>query len=305
MTLGGEPQPRSAATPWVVLAALAAADLAVLKSLSIETGPVVIMLGLAAGVAGGFIALGQPSTSSRLRRALIYAGIVLGVIVPSVVGVLIRPPEDESRKDDPLSVQHALKYMPECGTNPCEAVKTITTGTGTGQVVVFGIQRSEKKYTFAAVESAVLILNPDGSLRWKSSFSPGYGLTEMDTDVTGHIFVEFAVTNHAGVAWVLDIRPGEVEDFGTRAGHLAVDGYSNPDRFGVRYLYTYRHGWYGAGSGLKTTLRDYFVWDGSAYRFAGCQEVSTAKWEPIRDFPPGSVQCPAPVGRHSVDLPPG
>jgi hypothetical protein len=282
---------------WAVAAVVAAGNLGILAGLGVHTGPVVAALLIFGAVAGAITRIAPHKRSTR-----ILVGVVLGVALPTAVGMFLR--------EDPLDESQITRYLPRCVQDPCSVVEHITTGTGTGEVHVFGVQRTGKVVQVSRDpkdrESAVLVVTPEGRLRWKSTWAPGFGLLAMDTDVTSHIFVRFAINNDFAAAWVLSVKPDGVEDFGTIGGtRLAVDGYSIPNDRGLRYLYAYRRRWH-PGDGQPVPLRDIYFWNGRTYRFGGCEptpEENPLDWPAEKRFAAGSRQCPRPVSPNAFNIP--
>ena len=180
-------------------------------------------------------------------------------------------------------------------------------GTGTGEAHVFAVERTRLVGKVPMpYRSAVVITSRDGELRWQRPYDAGYGITGMSTDLTGHVFISFAVTNHSGVAWVLDARPSGVNDFGTVDGsHIRAGNYSGPDQTQTRYLYTYRQGW--PADMARDALRDIFLWRHGNYRFAGCERQAAGggfvdrHGTRFKRYPAGSPQCPRPVHRYEFE----
>lgn len=201
----------------------------------------------------------------------------------------------------PPTDQYISSFVDECRQNPCKVLYKKRLGTGLGQVEVAAVQQQDPKALYA-VKSSVVVLAPNDTLRWTRGFSPGYGVIGMDTDVTGNIFVEFAVTNHSSIAWVLSVTPSAVEDFGTIAGDVVADEYAKPDGQGLRALYAYRSGWPANVQHYGTALRDVFEWrSGGGYKFTGCETYDEYHQSLVK-YPTGSSACPTAIGRYDFDL---
>ncbi|MGW7686571.1 hypothetical protein ACWGID_37865 [Kribbella sp. NPDC054772] len=210
------------------------------------------------------------------------------------------------------SLQHRVEQaIAECRQDgyECRTTKSIVIANGAGALTAVGVDLIDKNLSGSAAGSAVLVFDASGGLRWTSpiqSFQPGYGLTGLDTDVTNHLFVSFAVTNHSGIAWVIDPSTTPVQTFGSVGGSgLVIDGYEEPTFAGVRRLHTYREGW-PANTRNPSTSRDVFEWNGSRYVHRGCELVGPIEADGNRQVqamrPAGSARCRQPVGKYSVDL---
>jgi hypothetical protein len=214
-------------------------------------------------------------------------------------------------KGTPSLEERVRDAIEECGQDgfECKTSKSIVIANGAGELTAVGVDLVDKNLMSSSAGSAVLVFDKSGGLRWKSpiqSFLPGYGLTSLDTDVTNHLFVRFAVTNHSGIAWVIDPSATPVQTFGTVGGTgLVVDTYEEPNFAGVRRLITYREGW-PANTRNPSTSRDVFEWNGTAYVHKGCEIVGPidqdGRREVLRSIPAGSATCARPVGKYSVDL---
>jgi hypothetical protein len=281
-----------------VVVVVAAAG-AILAALGVKTGPTVILLAVIGGVAAVIEKI-SPEKESPRARAVRMVGVMFAVACLVGLGLITRP--EEEAEPDPLAPERLFSHVPACAEGGCEITDHLTAGTGTDEVHVFGVQHP---FGAAGVDSAVvLIVNPDGELRWKANLPTGFGIYEVVTDATRHIFIRLGVTNHSSVAWVLDLQRRGVRDFGTVGGvKLPVEGYSSPDAGGIRYLFASREGW--PANEEPDALRDYFEWDGKAYRYAGCERIDFS--QPLspgpQRFPAGSARCPKPVNEYAVDMP--
>ena len=124
--------------------------------------------------------------------------------------------------------------------------------------------------------------------------------------MTNHLFVSFAVTNHSGIAWVIDPSATPVQTFGSVGGTgLVVDAYQEPNFAGVRRLITHREGW-PADTRNPSTSRDVFEWNGTTYVHKACEVVGPidpdGQRQLLRTIQAGSAKCLRPVGKYSVDL---
>jgi hypothetical protein len=246
----------------------------------------------------------------RDANKLTLIGLVVTVVV-AVFGDDLASRVGDLFKRSPGLEQRVREAIEECRQDgfECKTSKSIVIANGTGELTAVGVDLIDKKVMSSPAGSAVLVFDKSGGLRWKSpiqSFTPGFGLTALETDVTNHLFVSFAVTNHSGIAWVVDPSVVPVQTFGTVGGSpLAVDGFEDPDFSGVRRLTAFREGW-PANAQNPTTSRDVFVWDGKSYVFKGCELLGPSTSEGDRKVlevrRPGTPQCTAPIGKYSVDL---
>ncbi|MFI7059642.1 hypothetical protein ACIBL3_01555 [Kribbella sp. NPDC050124] len=237
--------------------------------------------------------------------ALIVAVVVLLVgddLVSRVGGWIKGSPSLDER------VRAAIEECRQDGFE-CKTSKSIVIANGAGELTAVGVDLVTKEELSSSAGSAVLVFDKSGDLRWKSpiqSFLPGYGLTALDTDVTNHLFVSFAVTNHSGIAWVIDPSATPPQTFGSVGGTgLVVDAYEEPTFAGVRRLITYREGW-PANTRNPSTSRDVFEWNGTAYVHKSCEVVgpidANGRRQVLRTLQAGSAKCLQPVGKYSVDL---
>lgn len=255
----------------------------------------------------------QPERSPWYRDGtkLTWIGIGLAVVVAlfgdnlwaRIGGLFHREPSLQQR------VEQAIEECRQDGFS-CRTTKSIVIANGAGELTAVGVDLVNQNLAGGAASgSAVLVFDAAGGLRWKSpiqSFLPGYGLTGLDTDVTNHLFVRFAVTNHSGIAWVIDPSTTPVQTFGTVGGSgLVVDAYDEPNFAGVRRLLTYREGW-PANTRNPSTSRDVFEWNGSAYVHRGCEVVGPVDADGGRAVqglrPAGTAAYRRPIGKYSVDL---
>lgn len=226
------------------------------------------------------------------------------VLVTAIPTAIFPTPSAQERVDE---------YYAECRTlgKKCVVEMQQVIATGSEELTALGVNLISEDGMGFSEGSAVVVVSTSAGIRWKSplqSFRPGFGLIDLQTDVTNNLFALFAITNHSTMAWVIRLEGPAVTDFGTMGGAtLPVDGYTEPDYHGLRSLYTWREGW-PANSLNPTTSRDAFRWTGQAYKFAGCQHINLSKepgtsGEVTSTFEPGTRQCRAPVGKYSVDLP--
>lgn len=205
-------------------------------------------------------------------------------------------------------IEQAIEECEQDGFS-CRTTKSVVIANGTGELTAVGVDLVTEDELESRAGSAVLVFDSSGALRWKSpiqSFAPGYGLGALETDVTNHLFVSFAVTNHSGIAWVLDPSTTPVQTFGTVGGSgLVIDGYEEPNLAGLRRLTAYREGW-PANTLNPTTSRDVFEWNGTTYVFKSCEIVGQRSPDgelPVRRvIPAGTGTCKHPIGKYSVDL---
>lgn len=187
-----------------------------------------------------------------------------------------------------------LTFAPEGEELRAYAVDLVEEGDGEGRM----------GQTFIT-GSGVVVLDPEDRLRWNSpmEMQGGYGATELATDSTGHLFASFAVTNHTGRAWVVDVAstpPRTFETIGPDPDVL-VNGWTEP-RDGRRELWSEWYSWLDDRAHEPGLNKDLYAWDDSdgKYVFSGCQDgddVSTR-------VEAGSSGCETPHGgdRAKVEL---
>ncbi|GAA4969551.1 hypothetical protein [Kineococcus glutinatus] len=241
------------------------------------------------------------------RSRWTWAAIVAALVVP-LGGAAIWKITHSQTADEAL-----LASIPQCSDEgaSCEIVGApMLATTGVGEVKVYGINRmtelTDKQHT-ANAGSTIAIVDSAGKLRWTRSFSPGYGLLHTATDATGNILADFAITNHLGAVWALQVTSSGVTDFGTIAGDLPAQYYDLEDAYGIRRLYVERTPWPRAGEG--PTLTDVYEWRGTTYVFAGCQSLNPPRdvdgvggviTDVVATYSAGSTECPQPVSRQSI-----
>jgi hypothetical protein len=254
---------------------------------------------------------GQPKASwLRDGNKLALAALVVAVVVLLVGDDLV------SRmggwiKGTPSLDERVRGAIEECRQDEfeCKTTKSIVIANGAGELTAVGVDLVDKDMMDSSAGSAVLVFDTSGGLRWKSpiqSFLPGYGLAGLDTDVTNHLFVSFSVTNHSGIAWVIDPSATPVQTFGTVGGTgLVIDAYDSPNFAGVRRLVTYREGW-PANTRNASTSRDVFEWNGTTYVHKLCDHIGPiapdGQRQVLRVIPAGADKCRTPIGKYSVDL---
>ncbi|WP_337060557.1 hypothetical protein [Kineococcus sp. G2] len=285
-------------TPWVPkigLVVLAATSNALLMGLLGVDAKVIAATSAVGGIAAAIIAMPDKGAVLRGRSKRFYVGLAAVLVLPALLGWIVH----RATADTPLDV--AVKSFSPCRDDGrhCELVGKVDVGSGTGIVSVYGVNR-RMDGSEASDGSALLFLDADGKILWKSEFLAGYGLTSLETDALQHVFATFAVTNHSGVLWVLAISPEGVQNFGTIGGNLKVESSDGGLGTGVRELYAYREGW-PANTQNTLTSRDLFRWDGDSYVFVGCEVVRNLALDPkmIRFFAERG-ELAAPHVRHEV-----
>jgi hypothetical protein len=279
------------------LGLLTASGLTILKTIfELETGTVVVLVVI--GAVAAVIVVLAPHITTRGRAIVAVAGVALVLGVEIAAGALLRP--------DPFAADRITGFLQACHRAPlgCEITKQISVATSAGDMRVFAVTSYRRLVNArVAAQSGLVITDTDGTLKWQRTFSAGYGVVGLDTDSTGHIFARFAHTNHSGVVWVLDVRPDNVEDFGTVGGaRLKAGNYSEPADNGERYLFTYRRGW---PADMKPgALRDVYAWDGSTYTFRGCERSRSSRPFSGRFYASyRGRRCQRPVGRYEYENP--
>jgi len=186
----------------------------------------------------------------------------------------------------------------------CEEGGSLKITSSNGELLAVGVNLKDLG-SKASSGSAVVLVESDGDVRWRSPihyFKPGFGLQSMSTDLTNHLFVEFAATNHSTILWIVDPAGPAVRDFGTMGGSgLAVSYYSDVTDGGVRKIYAPREGW-PANLANPLTSRDVYKWNGDTYEFVGCEHFKPRGGEIIAFFRKGTPQCDVPVNKYSYDL---
>lgn len=220
------PDPRKQRPFFGVAAAAAAFVIALLTSLDVN-GPVLIISSVLCGIIALVAAVAHLMPATRGRRVIAWCALNTCVAIPLAAGLATRSEQSagpQAIAGNALSDAKIVGSIEGCDQHQCTVLKRATLGTPQGPVLVVAVQRNDA--SAFAVSSSVLVFGDAGALLWNRAFTPGYGMVDLDTDVTGNIFVRFAVTNHSTLAWVLNVASVPVNDFGTVTGELSVDGYS-------------------------------------------------------------------------------
>lgn len=287
-------------TTAALLSLVFALNVVLLPLLGVTNRWVVGVCTLGSAAAAAVLAMPDQGRMLTGRSARFYAMLMSAIVLPGLIGYVW-----DATRPDP-TVQRVLEAVEGCGgdDSTCEILEHITLGTGVEEVTAFGVNRFDEDFHYNT-GSAVVVLNEDQTLRWKSELLAGFGLQAMDTDSTTHLFLDFAVTNHSGVVWVLAVRPDEVQSFGTIGGGLLVDGYGHAGIAGARDLYAHREGW-PANTHNPTTSRDVFTWTGNTYAHHRCEIIEPggppAESRVVRTIAAGAPGCLQPVHKSPVEL---
>lgn len=248
-------------TPGQRLVAMSAYAATALVILTVLKAPQALTIAVTIASAG-LTLLSQVLHLSKRRRPAIFRllAFVLGVVCLGLgSGLLVNSP-DSSREFTSKGTA--------CRVDKCQVEYSSVIGTGTAQVNVGAVQAFLPGG--GASSSTLVVTDVDGGLLWSRGFNPGYGVIGLDTDVTGHIFARFAVTNHSTIVWVIALSDAGVNDFGTVGGSLPVDDYSETDVAGRRDLTGFRTGW--PANTAPDSLVDVFRWNSVDYEFVGCRK---------------------------------
>ena len=239
--------------------------------------------------AGRQLTATRPSQGSSQRSCAPVLNKPLGIVCLGLGSRLLVNSPDSSRD--------FTSKVTACRVDKCQVEYSSVIGTGTAQVNVGAVQAFLPGG--GASSSTLVVTDVDGELLWSRDFNPGYRVIGLDTDVTGHIFARFAVTNHSAIVWVIALSDAGVNDFGTVGGSLPVDDYSETDVAGRRDLTGFRTGW--PANTAPDSLVDVFRWNSVDYEFVGCRKHT----RPDQAITSGASKklCPRPVVDYSINLP--
>ncbi|GAA1028871.1 hypothetical protein GCM10009557_15450 [Virgisporangium ochraceum] len=288
---------------WLALGVVAlGVDLAVLMVLGLTSGPVITAISVLATLIGAAMALVENKRLVRgARRWPLVAGAIVCTVIPVGIAFAFAADELKSPGLQVLTDESIVEAATICKESDCRVVDRIRMGDGTNEYTVgvfekFEVpQGGEAKFPGGV---GVVVLLSDGQIIWRSEFLPGYGLAKLATDVSQNAFISFNLSNHSSLGWVIGLRSGQFTEYGTVNGRLRIDNFSDQSYNGLRHLFTYRVGWPANES--AGALRDVWNWDGSEYRYDGCEtRDGSASWSPVST----AGVCPSPLGKHSFDLP--